>query len=225
MSTPNFARNENASKIFAVLLGYDEKYCECTECNTKFFEWEEGYTTKEEDKCIECDEVTEFNHDEEYVYPDDFRYDDLIDNITYEFKKYDVYYPDYDINDHSNSYNSKAIGVLRDSKYYGDIEVCIEVIPIITSAYYEGATLDYLIRYDGDEYDDIDDYLDDVFEYNSDMNKGMQTIQKENAKAWLENELEMMSAIVEKVFDMYTEVKLQCDGIFSNGEAIYSKVN
>ena len=224
MSTPNFARNENASKIFAVLLGNDEKYCECTECNTKFFELEEGYTTEDEYKCIECDEITEFTHDEEYVSPDEFRYDDLIDNITYEFKKYDVYYPDYDINDHSNSYNSKAIGIFKNSKYFGDMEVSVEVTPIITSAYYEGATLDYLITWEG-ESDSVDEYLDAIFDLDSDMNKGMQTIQKKNAKAWLENELQNISTIVEKVFDIYTEVKLQCDGIFSNGEAIYSKVN
>jgi len=223
MGTCNFAHPKNASKYFVVLTNRDEEYKQCDECLHRHYSYD--YNLEELTKCENRCENPTFTEETETRYPEDWEHDELVESINEQFihNDYEVY--DYKINNVGNSYGSTVICELRSNKYYGDVCVEISVIPIITNAYYEGATLDYLIRYDGSDYEGrTDDFLDDYFDWNSEMSKGLQVIQKRYAETWIENEIEKMTTHVEEVFEQFSEHKLQRDGVFSNGEAIYSKV-
>ena len=76
----------------------------------------------------------------------------------------------------------------------------------------------------------VEDVLQDLFETKysshdySDMNKGLRIIQSKNAEKFCEIAISKLSEQLEKIFETYSQHKLQCDGVFSNGEAIYSEI-
>lgn len=196
MATPNFARPQNASKYFAVLTGEVE----------------------------------------------DFEVDDFIDNITEEIISSENGQEDTtEFND--RNYCRRSLGALNVSKWYGDVEVNITVRAILQGAYYEGATLDYqVLIYDG-SYEDleiedsphwkctVEDVMDTLFETKyashdySDMSRGLRMIQAKNAENFCEITITNLSQELEKIYENFTQHKLQCDRAFSNGEAIYTKVD
>lgn len=204
MATPNFARPQNASKYFVVLTSYQDE--------------ETGET----------------------VYPSDWAYDDLKENIGTEIESIGGNSLDEAIG-HDINYHRQAIGSLSSDKYFGDINVELEIKIVVQSAYYEGATLDYLISiYNGGEMIEVEDgyykttvedIVEDLFEtkYNdhdySTMNKGMRMIQSKNAVSWLNSEIEKLSKQIETILETYSEHKLNCAGVFSNGEAVYTKAS
>ena len=83
MATPNFARPTNASKYFVVLTGREETIKECKDCNAKHYEWE--FDLSDINHCEEC-ESENLEETTEYVYPQDFEYDDLKSNIGSELE-------------------------------------------------------------------------------------------------------------------------------------------
>ena len=236
MGTPNFARPSNASKYFVVLTGREEKYKECPECKSKHYEWE--HTLEELKECDLCKEdLTNEDIQEEYVYPDEWEADDLIENIGCNIKEIGGVKENEWIGNDRN-YGMQSLGYLEESKDFGDVNVNVVVKAVIQNAYYEGATLDYLIyiedQYNGEfkhstgsYYDeDIDSILETVFdEPYTDMNVGMRKIQARYAEKWAEQTIAKLSEKIEAIFEVYSEHKLGRTGVFSNGEAIYHKVD
>lgn len=233
MSTPNFASPSNASKYYAVLTGREEKYLECPECENKHYEWE--HTLEELKECDLCDhDLQGEDIQEEYKMPEDFEYDDLIDNLGYEIKalggtKENEYLGD-------RSYPIQSIGVFKESKWYGDIEVTVKITATIQSAYYEGATLDWLVEIEGyndtykhstgSRYDEsLEDIMDMVFDpYYTDLNAGLCKIMQPKAVSWAEQAISDIEEKLEKLYEQWSEHKLGCKGVFSNGEAVYEHV-
>lgn len=233
MGTSNFAHPSNASKYFVVLTNREEEYKECTECNEKHYAYE--YTLKDTVQCYDCgvtlpNEIkteTQSSHESEYDY--------LKTSLGNSIKEIGGDSLDESYANDRN-YHRQSVGKVTSSKLFGDIEVELELVAIIQSAYYEGATLDYIIQiYNGSENvevdSDEDDIIDDLFETTyadhdySNMNKGMRIIQSKNALKWVEEEIESLSSQLEVIFEQYSEHKLQRQGVFSNGEAVYSKVS
>lgn len=234
MGTPNFARPNNASKYFVVLTNREETFKECPDCGHKHRDWE--YTLEELNECDMCSEsLVDAEIETETVYPDEWEVDDLIENIGYEIKEQGGT-KDNEVIEYGQ-YGIQSLGYFDESKSYGDVWLNVRVTAVIQSAYYEGATLDYLIHIDtnndsfkystGSSYDeDLEDILEMAFdEYYSEMNAGLRAIMKPKAELWIEQTIDELSTKVETLFEQWTEHKLVCQGVFSNGEAVYSKID
>lgn len=235
MATPNFASPKNASKYFVVLTNIEEKYKECEECLHRHYEWE--YDLDELNECEnECENPT-FEIGCETRAPETHECDDLMLNIESEITSLEHGFTD-DTKFHDRNYQRASLGALNVSKTFGDITVELKLTSILQSAYYEGATLDYMLEvYNGGEmiepYDtcSLEDIVIDLFDLNynehdySEMSKGLRTIQCRNAFNWIEEQVSLLGEQLEKIYERFSSHKLQCDGVFSNGEAVYSKAS
>lgn len=237
MGASNFHRGQT-SKVFAVLMNTEEKYSKCSECDEKYFEWDEGYVEEDVKDCSECGNKDCIEHDTEYRSCEQFEYDDFKHYIREVAENHtvrtDFRYSEESGSDNDRNYCATDLFSLRTSKYYGDIEVYITITGQIVSAYYEGASLDYRLEvYNGGEDSEIDrnfsveDILDDLFapqydHYTSDMGKGLRKILLSKAVKWAESEAEKMIETIENIF---TEVSmpLVVTAQFSNGETFYAK--
>ena len=234
MSTPNFARPSNASKYYVVLTGYEENKSHCNECGEEHWEYEEEYVCSEGEPCTHCGS-TDVIHEEEYRYPDDWAYDDLVGNIGSRVKELGGTPENESIE--SGSYSISSLGVFKHRKWYGEVPVTVIFTLVVQSAYYEGATLDWLVHVEGccdtyrystgSSYDEsLDDIMDMVFDPDYvDMNAGLCTIMKPKAKAWAERQIEELTEMLEKLCAEWSDHKLHCAGVFSNGEAVYTKAD
>ena len=83
----------------------------------------------------------------------------------------------------------------------------------------EGASLDFVVEFNGEENKELDFYWD--FD-NSDMNRGLQVLQNRNAVKWAEKKATELKELIEEVF---TKVSMPLNVVasFSNGETIYQK--
>lgn len=239
MGTPNFASPQNASKYFVVLTDKEVKYKECSECGEKHYEWEYDLDNLTRCNFNQC-KGTIFEEYTETRSSDEWEYSDLKDNIGNDIEAIGGSSLDEPIG-YDRNYNRQALGTLTRAKYFGDIDVELEIKVLVQSAYYEGATLDYLISiYNGGEMTEIEDgyhpttiedILEDLFETKyeehqySTMNKGMRVIQTRYAKNWVEKQITDTSEQVEKIFETYADSELKCIGLFSNGEAIYTEAD
>ena len=240
MGTSNFARG-NTSKVFAVLMDREENFKKCSECG----EIHQDYDYNEESfknlsVCSECG-CEELEEKSEYVSPDEWEYDDLINYLreTAEEKVKEIkniWYREESGSDNARQYTATDLFSFNTSKSYGDIEVEMKITGQIVGAYYEGASLDYRLEiYNGGDWSEVEsgryttteaDILDDLFapqyeHYNSDMNKGMRKIQMRNATKWAEREAEKLKELIEEVFTEES-MPLNVVATFSNGETIYS---
>ena len=233
MGTPNFARPSNASKYFVVLTGENVEYKECPECENKHYDWE--HTLEELKECDLCKEDLQGEDiQEEYRMPEDFEYDDLISNLGYEIKALGGTIENEYLGD--RSYPIQSIGVLKEHKMYGDVEVIVKITATIQSGYYEGATLDWMIEIEGyndtykhstgSSYDEsLDDIMDMLFDpYYTDLNAGLCKIMQPKAVDWAEQTISDIGEKLEKLYEDWSSHKLHCKGVFSNGEAIYETV-
>jgi len=230
MGTPNFARPSNASEYFVVGTNTEEEYKECEECNHRHYAYEYNLDTLTE--CENGCENPTFEENSETHYPEEYEIEDIQENLNTELSS--LGYPTVEASVGSNrNYGLTGLKELYVSKQYGDVEVKVEVTTVMQSAYYEGATLDWLVTIDGVDYmtgssydSDLDSILDDLFdyEYNSDMSAGLCKIMKGYAETWIEQQISDISEKVEKVFKTYSEHRLHCKGVFSNGEAVYETV-
>jgi hypothetical protein len=233
MGTANFSRPSNASKYFVVLAGQEEKYIECPKCENKHYEWQ--HTLEELKECDLCEEDLQGEDiQEEYVQPEDFECQDLIDNLGYEIKNLGGTKENEYLGD--RNYPIQSIGVFKESKMYGDLEVTVKITATIQSAYYEGATLDWLVEIEeretwkhstGSSYDeDLDDIMDMIFDpYYTDFNAGLCKIMQPKAVDWAEQTISDIGEKLEKLYEDWSSHKLHCKGVFSNGEAIYETAN
>lgn len=234
MGTPNFARPNNASKYFAVLCDVEEKSVECNECGDTYWEWESEYEEIETTKKCSCGSE-DFSFETKQRSPETWECEDFINNIGDFIEEKGGTAENESIGNDRN-YPVQSLGYFQESKWYGDIEVEVRVVATLTSAYYEGATLDFTIEiFNGSEFVNIEegfytvterDILEDLFEigyehYYSDMNKGMRKLQVKNAEKWVEKIISELSEQMEQIFENYTQHKLERTALFSNGEAIY----
>ena len=238
MGTSNFARG-NTSKVYAVLMDVEEKFCECTECNTKFWEFDSEYQEQGE-TCNTCG--GELNHDTEYRAVESWEIDDFKEYVREtakeEVKSLPYEYRFEDECGNERDYTSFELFSFRTSKMYGDIEVSIKIVGQLVGAYYEGASLDFEVYIDnGGEWVALEngyytttesDILNDLFapqyeHYYSDMNRGLRRILMNKAVKWAEKEVEQLKETIEQVFTKVSQ-PLNVVATFSNGETIYSKV-
>ena len=220
MSASNFHRGAT-SKVFAVLMDREETFKECPECG----EIHNKYTYSEEDfnnlVCCEVDLVEQTA----YISPDEYEYDDLKDYIretaqeeAKELKT--IWYKEESGSDNNRNYCATNLFSYSTSKMFGDIEIEVGIIGQIVSAYYEGASLDFVVEFNGEENEELDFYWD--FD-NSNMNRGLQVLQNRNAVKWAEKTKTELIELIEEVFTKVSE-PLNVVASFSNGETIYQKV-
>ena len=220
MGASNFARG-NTSKVFAVLMDREETFKECPECG----EIHNKYTYSEEDfnnlVCCEVDlvEQTEYVSAERYEYEDFKEY--LRETAQEEAKELKtIWYKEESGSDNNRNYCATNLFSYSTSKMFGDIEIEVGIIGQIVSAYYEGASLDFVVEFNGEENEELDFYWD--FD-NSNMNRGLQVLQNRNAVKWAEKTKTELIELIEEVFTKVSE-PLNVVASFSNGETIYQKV-
>ena len=222
MGASNFARG-NTSKVFAVLMDREETFKECSECGHKHYDYEYSLDTLNE--CENGCEGATFEEQTNYVSPDEYEYNDLKDYIretaqeeAKELKT--IWYKEESGSDNDRNYCATNLFSYSTSKMFGDIEIEVRIIGQIVSAYYEGASLDFVVEFNGEENEELDFYWD--FD-NSDMNRGLQVLQNRNAVKWAEKTKTELIELIEEVFTKVSQ-PLNVVASFSNGETIYQKV-
>lgn len=232
MGTNNFASPSNTKNYYVVLTNREVEVKTCPECGEVHHEWE--YSLNNLRECTNCEtDLTEVETETEWVAPDDFEYEDLKSNILHEIKAIGGYDSNMSFND--RNYERVALGELSKSKVYADVEVEVKITAIIQSAYYEGATLDYLIQVciEGDDWnystgssydeDNLEGILDEIGEIQSyrGLNEGMVSIIRPKVESFLETTIDTLSEQMDNLLKQYSEHKLNKVGQFSNGEAVY----
>ena len=225
MGAPNFARG-NTSKVFAVLMDREETFKECSECGHKHYDYEYSLDTLNE--CENGCEGATFEEQTNYVSPDEYEYDDLKDYIREtaqeEIKNLkEVWYREESGSDNARNYSATDLFSFNTSKMFGDIEISVKVIGQIVSAYYEGASLDFAVEFNDEEYTNDEPDFEWLFEYQSEMNKGLQVLQNRNAVKWAEKTKTELIELIEEVFTKVSQ-PLNVLGTASNGETFYEKV-
>lgn len=233
MGTPNFARPSNASKYYAVLTNQEVEVKECPDCGHQHPEWE--YNLEEITQCKQCKiDLSEVEVTTDVQVPDSWECEELIRNIGEVIEAQGGSAENESFRD--RNYERQSLGVLENHRAYGDVELGVKLTAILQSAYYEGATLDYMVQIEangetfdystGSYYDqDLDSVLESAFDsYYSDMNAGLCKMLRPKAQTWIENQIEELSAKLEDIYENWSEHKLGCTGVFSNGEAIYHPV-
>ena len=226
MGTSNFARG-NTSKVFAVLMNTEETFKECSECGHKHYDYEYSLDTLNE--CENgCEGATFSEEETEYRSAESYEYDDfkeyLRETAQEEIKNLkEVWYKEESGSDNDRNYCATDLFSFNTSKMFGDIEVEVSIIGQIVSAYYEGASLDFAVEFNDEEYTNDEPDFEWLFEYQSDMNKGMQVLQNRNAVKWAEKTKTELIELIEEVFTKVSQ-PLNVLGTASNGETFYEKV-
>jgi len=151
-------------------------------------------------------------------------YEDLVDNLTYEFKNHADWYDGNKSDPHElRSFPSRVLGSLTKDFSYNDFSLEVWVSPVIRSGYYEGVNLDWNAHYfiNGNEcdLDEIDRMLEYDTDYSPSKRKAYSLLVEKKAEK-LRNEL---VEVTENIFEQYSD-KLGVTARFSNGETIYHKV-
>ena len=224
MGAPNFARG-NTSKVFAVLMDREETFKECSECGHKHYDYEYSLDTLNE--CENGCEGATFEEQTNYVSPDEYEYDDLKDYIREtaqeEIKnRKDIRFKEESGSDNDGNYCATNLFSYSTSKMFGDIEISVKVIGQIVGAYYEGASLDFSVEFNDEECTNDEPDFEWIFEYQSDMNRGLQVLQNKNAIKWAKKTKTELIELIEEVFTKVSE-PLNVVASFSNGETIYQK--
>ena len=221
MGASNFAKS-NTSKVFAVLMNREEKYSKCSECEEKYWEWEENYVEEEDTDCPDCDCKDCIEHGTEYRSAESYEYDEFKEYLreTAQENKKQFLYLEESGSDNDRNYCATNLFSYSTSKMFGDIEIEVRIIGQIVSAYYEGASLDFVVEFNGEENEELDFYWD--FD-NSDMNRGLQVLQNKNAIKWAEKTKTELIELIEEVFTKVS-MPLNVLGTASNGETFYEKI-
>ena len=221
MSASNFHRG-NTSKVFAVLMNREEKYSKCSECEEKYWEWEGNYVEEGDTDCPDCDCKDCIEHGTEYRSAERYEYEDFKEYLreTAKESKKQFLYLEESGSDNDRNYCATNLFSYSTSKMFGDIEIEVKIIGQIVSAYYEGASLDFAVEFNGEENEELDFYWD--FD-NSDMNRGLQVLQNRNDIKWAEKTKTELIELIEEVFTKVSQ-PLNVVASFSNGETIYQKV-
>ena len=223
MGASNFHRG-NTSKVFAVLMDREETFKECPECGE--IHYKDNYSEEDFNNLVCCE--VDLVEQTAYVSPDEYEYDDLKDYIREtaqeEIKnRKDIRFKEESGSDNDRNYCATDLFSFNTSKMFGDIEISVKVIGQIVSAYYEGASLDFVVEFNGEEYTNDEPDFEWLFEYQSEMNKGLQVLQNKNAIKWAEKTKTELIELIEEVFTKVSQ-PLNVVASFSNGETIYQKV-
>ncbi len=225
MGASNFARPENASKYFVVLNNVEEKFVECKDCKSKYYEYEEKYEeTKEHGNCLDCFSK-DLEWDEEDHSPERWEVDDLKNDIRESLREKFPDIRDNDYRDNDHNYPSSGIAEIRKSLYFAGLNIDISITIIMTSAYYEGATLDYLINFDSGNYCDYEyNQLDDlnIDDLTHELSIGMAKIHLPNVINKIKKEVGSVTVEIEEVFTKYSEQYTRLGGL-SDGTSVYVK--
>lgn len=234
MGTSNFARPSNAGKYYTVLTNRTEEIKTCSECGEIHREWEHGNLAILK-KCTNCEiDISEIEIEFEEIVPDEYEYIDLMDSIEERILEHKGFVKREHGND--RNYPITKIGYLESSKTYLGVDIDVRCYIVIQSAYYEGATLDYLITVlvNGDEfnystgsrYDNgMEDVLNEITYMQSNYKQGLINIMRPKAERFITESIQQLSSISEGILEASSDLKLNCLGIFSNGEAVYEKTN
>ena len=220
MGASNFARG-NTSKVFAVLMDREETFKECPECGE--IHYKDDYSEQDFNSLVCCELGLE--EQTNYVSPDKYEYEDfkeyLRETAQEEIKnRKDIRFKEESGSDNDRNYCATNLFSYSTSKMFGDIEIEVRIIGQIVSAYYEEASLDFVVEFNGEENEELDFYWD--FD-NSNMNRGLQVLQNKNAVKWAEKTKTELIELIEEVFTKVSE-PLNVVASFSNGETIYQKV-
>ena len=224
MGTSNFARG-NTSKVFAVLMDTEETFKECSECGQKHYDFE---YSAESFKNLTCCEGATFEEETEYRSAESYEIDEfkeyLRETAEEEIKnRKNIFFKEESGSDNDRNYCATDLFSFNTSKMFGDIEVEVSIIGQIVSAYYEGASLDFAVEFNDEEYTNDEPDFEWLFEYQSEMNKGLQVLQNRNAIKWAEKTKTELIKLIEEVFTKVSQ-PLNVLGTASNGETFYEKV-
>ena len=130
-------------------------------------------------------------------------FEDLKDNLSYEFKNHCDYDDNYSKSDPNElrSFPSNSIGSFSTSVTIEDNEVEMYVTPVIRSGYYEGCNLEWHVRYY------VNGYEDETYE----SHQRVQSL------------VESYVDYIEKIYSQYSQ-PLGVTARFSNGETIYHTI-
>lgn len=169
--------------------------------------------------------MNQYNEDNEHIYPNEVDVDMFKEDIIFELETFG-YYEVNKWDKHCNRNFPRTILAEKFiSKDFGDVEVYYTIKSTLIGAYYDGASLDYLLDSEGEEdYHHIVDSVDYFFD-NSDMNEGMKQIQINNARKWIEKSINEEVGKLENFYKHVAEHQLGVTARFSNGETIYTKIN
>jgi hypothetical protein len=120
------------------------------------------------------------------------------------------------------SYSQRKLGHKSYSKSFGDVDIEVRIVAIITAGYYEGACLDWDIELyqDGVETCEIEDWKRYTY---TDMSAGLCRIQEGNASKWVSKMTDKLTDEMEQAFaKIATPYRLI--GRASNGETFYEKL-
>jgi len=177
-----------------------------------------------------------YNKNAKYIYAifqedeyDDFIYDDVKDNISNDLVAYTE--KSKACLGYSNSHyrDASLIEVVSITNEVAGVPFTVSIEILMRSGYYEGANLDYEIKYSVDsvEIDDLSEAFQvfyDVATWDYDMSKGLATIQAKNAAKRIEALSDELVENVEKILKENCTHILQVSARFSSGETWYSKV-
>lgn len=145
------------------------------------------------------------NETEEVVYehPESWEIEEGIESIKNLLTE--LPYSDFELSKN----NTDIIG-LRANKYYGDVEVGVEILCFLEHGYHEGARLDWKINFliDSSEYDNEINLsnIKTEFAYCSELTRGMQSILSKKALAWMEKTKAEMIGKVEDVYEQVSDI-------------------
>jgi len=156
---------------------------------------------------------------------DEFAYNDFIDNIDSALSE--AGYNDYTIDDphELRSYPSRVLGSKEISQNIDGIDICVNIFPVVRSAYYDGCNLDHFttIEFCNETYCNIseinDSDIEDELKENN-QKHGKKAIS--NFKAKITTICHALKTELETIYKNHTE-PLTVVGRFSNGETIYQK--
>ena len=134
---------------------------------------------------------------------DEWEYQDLVSNLESEFNT-NLDYSDYSKSDPNElrSFPSKSVGSFSNSTIIEDDEVEVYVTPVIRSGYYEGANLDWHVRY----------YVNGSEDETYESHPRVQSL------------VESYVDYIETIYSQYSQ-PLGVTARFSNGETIYHTIN
>jgi hypothetical protein len=199
MGTSNFY-NKNASRVFAVLMDYEQPIID-----------EDGNETDETG----------------YISPDQWEYDDFISDIKSILNNCPMFFrADEGNNSHNlRSFEGRVLGSYIEDRTLLNVSLEVQITCILRSGYYEGANLDWEITYyiDGYEHDEIGNAVEEwEYQANKEFNQGLCKIHKSNAEASL---TQLTDKLIEHVENIYTEASMPLKVVarFSNGETMYER--
>jgi hypothetical protein len=148
-------------------------------------------------------------------------FEEFVREVAKESAPKDIQYSKEDGRDR----NASNLFSYRASKWYGDLEVELQIVAKMVSGYYEGASLDFEFTiFDGYEFSDSDDAVEYLFGNNcSCMNQGLLKIQQRHAERWVDRTKSELTVLIEQVFEQVS-MPLRVVATFSNGETIYEKL-